>query len=119
MEKNFVTVKFAGATITCKPGDVASIMGALNGKPVTDGKKVYEKNTIIHKAIRNLKAETPEELVINALANREGLHTVFSGLNEELRDRFGADPVAVTEGMISDGLINGRPAKRGFWITRK
>jgi hypothetical protein len=120
MEKSFVTVKFAGATITCKPEDVASIMSALNGNaPAKDGKKVFEKSSVIHKAIRNIKAETPEELVTSALANRDGLHTVFSGLNDELRTRFGADPIEVTESMINDGLIDGRPAKRGFWITRK
>lgn len=118
MEKNFVTVKFQGATIQCRPEDVAGIMGSLNKDTSNDpAKKVYEKSSVIHKAIRNIKAETPEDLVLGAIANRNGLHTVFSGLNDELRTRFGADPVEVTEKMINNGLIKGRPAKRGFWIT--
>lgn len=118
MEKNFVTIKIAGATIQCKPEDVSSIMSSLNGSKPADGKKVYEKSTVIHKAIRNLKAETPEELVLGALANRDGLHTVFSGLNDELRVRFGVDPVDITERMVTAKLIQGRPAKKGYWITK-
>lgn len=118
MEKNFVTIKLGKATIQCKPEDVAGIMSSMNGSKPEDGKKVYEKSTVVHKAIRNLKAETPEELVLGALANRDGLHTVFSGLNDELRVRFGADPIDITEKMISAGQIKGRPAKRGFWITK-
>lgn len=118
MEKNFVTVKFQGATIQCKPEDVAKIMGSLVGKGQESAKKVYEKSSVTHKAIRAIKAATPEEFTLACLANREGLHTVFSGYNDEIRTRFGVDPVDVTEKMITDGLIHGRPAPKGYWLTK-
>jgi hypothetical protein len=38
-------------------------------------------------------------------------------LNDEIRSRFGVNPVEVTNGMITKGQIKGRPAKRGFYIT--
>jgi hypothetical protein len=117
MDKNMVTLKIGKTIIQCRPEDVGNIMSSVSTAPVTAEKK-YEKSTVIHKAIRNLEANTPEELVIGALANRSGIHTVFSGLNEELRNRFGADPIDVTEKMMNAGLIKGRPAKKGFWITK-
>ena len=117
MDKGFVTVKHGKTSIVCRAEDVASIMSSLNGttKPA---EKVYEKSAVIRKAIRNIKAETAEDLVLSSLVNRDGLHTVISGLNQEIRDRFELDPVVVTSDMIKDGLIKGRPAKRGFWIYK-
>jgi alanine dehydrogenase len=118
MEKNTVTIKINGASITCKPEDVATIVSTLSGKSATNDKPVYEKSAVVHKALKNIVANTPELFTLAALANRDGLHTVFSGYNDEIRTRFDVNPVDVTESMIAAGSIKGRPAKRGFWITK-
>lgn len=118
MNNNFVTLKYGKVVIQCKPNDVSSIMSSLEGTKDAKTEKVYEKSTVVHKAIRDIKAVDPKELDMKALANRNGLHTVFSGLNEEIRSRFNIDPKVVTNDMINEGLIEGRPAKKGFWITK-
>lgn len=112
---NTVTLKLGKASIVCRPEDVASIMASIGGNaPATPA---YEKSAVVHKAIKALTAENAEELVLKTLVNRKGVHTVFSGLNDEIRSRYGVNPVEVTNRMIEKGQIKGRPAKRGFYIT--
>lgn len=117
MNKDFVTLKYGKVVIQCKPGDISGIMSSLEGKSEAKKEKVYEKSAVVKKAVRSIKASSPQEFVLKALANREGLHTVFSGLNDELRTRFEVDPKDITNGMIADGLIAGRLARKGFWIS--
>jgi len=118
---NTVTLKVGKASIVCRPEDVAKIMAQIGGTTGT-GTPVYEKSAEVHKAIRNIKADNAEELVIKSLAGRTGLHTVFSGLNDEIRTRYNLDPVKVTNDMIANGILDekkSRPSKRGFWIVLK
>ena len=120
MKDGMVTLKMGKTTIICKPEDVAGIMASVgSGVNTLPQKPLYEKSSILHKAIRSIQADDAEDLVLKALKGRVGVHTVYSGLNQELRDRFGADPVEISESLINKGLINGRPAKGGFYITLK
>ncbi len=117
-KENFVTLKIGKTVITCKPEDVGGIMASMNGPASKAAEKpIYEKSTTLRKAIINIEANNPKDLVLKALANRNGIHTVISGLNNELRERFNVDPRDITSELIAEGLIKGRPAKRGFWIT--
>lgn len=116
--ENLVTLKVGKAVIKCRPEDIGSIMSGLSALPTIDKKKTFEKSSVVHKNIKNIQAENAKDLVLKALANREGLHTVFSGLNEEIRDRFSEDPVTVTNSLIANGSITGRPIKGGFYIRK-
>ena len=45
-----------------------------------------------------------------------GIHSVFSGLNEALREYYGRDPVEITKELEQQGVIKTRPVKRGVMV---
>jgi hypothetical protein len=79
-------------------------------------------NTVLRKALSNIKADTPENFVLEALKQtpkRDGIHTVWNGLNAELKTRFGMDTEAAkacTTRMKLEGLIDGHPVTGGYKI---
>jgi len=106
------------SVIVCRKED-AAFMLAQASAPTASAAPVYEKSAVIKKSIKNLVVDNAEALVLESLKGRKGIHVVYSGLNDEIRSRFGVDPTEVTGTMIAKGLINGRGAKGGFWITSK
>src|SRR6266853_5960372 len=45
-----------------------------------------------------------------------GIHSVFSGFNQAFRDYFDEDPIRITQELVSKGVIEIRPVKRGFML---
>ena len=78
------------------------------------------KGSELKKAFQNIQADNAEMFVQKCLdiANGQGIHTVFSGMNDLIRNKFNSNPALVTKGMMEAGLIKGHPSKGGFTINR-
>jgi hypothetical protein len=104
-------------TYKTKDGDVQLAMDAKNvpaflSSVGVKGQTGANKPSFLDKNdIKSLKADSPEELVLLAIekqtakSGKEGVHVVYSGLNEELKSRFGVNPREVTSEMEKAGLI--------------
>jgi|MudIll2142460700_1097286.scaffolds.fasta_scaffold445897_1 hypothetical protein len=53
--------------------------------------------------------------------NYRGIHTVFSGYNEAVRQYYGAetDPVEIVNKLVKDGVVETRPGKKGPYLFLK
>ena len=112
-----VTLTLNGIKVSMSASAVPAFLNAMAGKY---GKNAPEKKYIGEKDIAAIKAISPEELVMKALALQDGIHTRFSGLNEAIRNRFsGSDPVSVTGKLAEQKKITIRPTKGGVVINLK
>jgi hypothetical protein len=59
----------------------------------------------VERAIKKLRME-----------GRNGIHTVYSGLNRAFAEHFKKDPVKSINNMIAQGKFAGHPTKGGFTL---
>lgn len=114
-------IRADGVKIQCLPEQAASVMASFTGQVgVVAGKLPYKSSKDIRNAVRNITGDTASEYVMNILkanvTNGYGLHTVYSGLNHNIREKYADDPQMVTEALRDNGLITIRPAKGGAII---
>ena len=112
-----------GITVECLTKDMNQVISALRGeKTGMDAPKAeYNSTKAIKRAIQSITGDTAEDFVINVLTknlnNGHGLHTVFTGLNEAIKAKYGRDPVEVYNGLVALGLIKSRQAPKGYAIS--
>ena len=73
-----------------------------------------EFRTRIVAAIRKLEGDKAG----TQYAGKKGVHTVFSGLNAELR-RIGMDPIATVRNLVELGVIESHPVRGGAMVYIK
>lgn len=108
-----VKLTLNGITMSVDAKAVPALLLALSGKsaPV--------KSYIGEKEIAEIKASTPEELVLATLKmakekfSQARVHVKYTGLNDAIRKRFSKDPITVTTDMEKKGLIKIESAKGG------
>jgi len=109
-----------GVKVSCFPEQVQSVMAQFSGKPITGGKLPYKSSKDIRHAIQNITGDTGADFVMNTLkanvSNGYGIHSVYSGMNHIIRERYGDDPILVTDLLAKEGVITIRPAKGGVII---
>lgn len=67
---------------------------------------------------------SPERFVLDAIdklhtEKSKGIHSVIAGLNDALRAYFGGDPIELLKGLVTKGVIEQRPTKKGFMVYKK
>ena len=114
----------AQVKLTIKGADGQPIAISMDAKALPSflasmsGKSAPVKSYIGKKEIANIKASSAEELVLKALELQDGIHVRFSGLNDAIRARFGKDPMEITGGLVTKGLIVVNPTSGGVRITK-
>lgn len=117
--KKTVKLSYNGITLECSPSQAKEIMFANKPAGETITSTPHVEASVLRKALKNIKADTPEDFVLQALLQtpkKDGIHVVWNGLNAELKDRFNCDPQAVTKAMKDSGLITGHPVTGGYKI---
>jgi hypothetical protein len=111
-----------GFSLKCSPEQAKEIMFNKPAGAMNTSAPQHVENTVLRKALENIKADTPEDFVLQALMQapkKDGIHVVWNGLNTELKKRFNYDTDAAkrcTAAMKEAGLIDGHPVKGGYKI---
>ena len=108
MEKS-VKLTWNGMVFEGSPSAIAKIIASAKTDSViaNKGTVVLRKGAELKKIFATINADTAEEFVLKALDKAgQGIHTVFSGLNDTIRNRFHRDPKDVI--VVETATMNGR-----------
>jgi len=112
-----------GITVRCSLDEAKELLRPTGANRTGEAPRtpVFRSSKEVLQATSTISGDTAPEYIMNVLKaglvpQGHGLHTVFSGLNGQIRKRFGFDPMDVTSEMAQKGLITVRPAKGGAVI---
>ncbi len=86
--------------------------------PAANIAQIFEKMGIKKDDDKKLNYEEFTRLAIERLRppKYKGIHSVFSGFNQAVKEYFGEDPIKITKQLTEEGKITVRPAKGGVMI---
>lgn len=82
---------------------------------------VFRPNAEIKRMIKAIQADNFAEFVLKVLHSGinpegKGYHSVFSGINEIGRERYGVEPTAITTKLEAEGVIKIHPSSGGVTL---